>query len=82
MVEDNKKTVIEILEKKGWSSDYPRVKRFDLYRDDGDVFLKCSDIIAVKDKETIIIEIPASQTPVNLSGTIWSINISNCYKIE
>ena len=81
MVEDNRTTVIEILEKKRWSS-YPRVKRFDLYRDDGDVFLKSSDIIALKDKKTIIIEIQGNPTPMNLSGTIWSINISNCYKIE
>ena len=62
--------------------DCPRVKRFDLYRDDGDVFLKSSDIIALKDKKTIIIEIQGNPTPMNLSGTIWSINLSNCYKIE
>ena len=85
MVEENKTTVIEIieiLEKKGWSSDYPRVKRFDLYRDDCDVFLKSSDIIALKDKKTLIIEIQGNPTPMNLIGTIGSINISNRYKIK
>ena len=85
MVEENKTTVIEIikiLKKKGWSTDYPRVKRFDLYRDDSDICFKHSDIIALKDKKTIIIEIEKNPSPKNLSGTIWSINISNCYKIK
>jgi len=80
MVEDNRTTVIEILEKKGWSLDDPQVKRFYLYRDD--VELKRSNIIALKDKKTIIIEIEGKPSPMNLSGTIWSINISNCYNIK
>ena len=78
--QDKKTTVIEILEKKGWSSDYPPVKQVKLYRDD--VELKRSNIIAFTDKKTIIIEIEEGSTPKNLIGTIGSINISNCYKIK
>ena len=78
--QDTKTKVIEILEKKGWSSDYPPVKQVKLYRDD--VELKRSNIIAFTDKKTIIIEIEKTPSPKNLVGTIGSINISNCYKIE
>jgi hypothetical protein len=61
--QDKKTTVIEILEKKGWSSDYPPVKQFKLYRDD--VELKRSNIIALTDKKTIIIEIEEGSSPKN-----------------
>ncbi len=78
--QDKKTKVIEILEKKGRSSDYPQVKQVKLYRDD--VELKRSNIIALTDKKTIIIEIEEGATPKNLIGTIGSINISNGYKIK
>jgi hypothetical protein len=78
--QDKKTKVIEILEKNGWSSDYPQVKQVKLYRDD--VELKRSNIIAHKDKKTIIIEIEEDSTPKNLIGTIGGINISNRYKIK
>lgn len=78
--QDKKTKVIEILEKKGWDSDYPLVKQVKLYCDS--VELKRSNIIAFTDKKTIIIEIEEDSTPKNLIGTIGSINISNCYKIK
>ena len=78
--QDKKTKVIEILEEKGWDSDYPQVKQVKLYC--GNVELKRSNIIASTDKKTIIIEIEEEPTPKNLIGTIGSINISNSYKIK
>jgi hypothetical protein len=78
--QDKKTKVIEILEEKGWDSDYPQVKQVKLYC--GNVELKRSNIIASTDKKTIIIEIEEEPTPKNLIGTIGSINILNSYKIK
>ena len=55
-----------------------------LYWDDANLKnrFKKSNIIAWKNKVTIIIEIEKDTSPKNLIGIIGSVNISNCYKIK
>lgn len=77
---------IETLEKKGFKYYHHEVgvRNIRLYRDYKNLedWFKEIEIIACKDKKTIIIEIEMNPTPQHLIGTIGSINISNCYKIK
>jgi len=77
-----RKDIIGILKDKEFK--YSDQTWVPLYRDDAnpkDCFKK-SNIIAWKNKVTIIIEIEKDTSPKNLIGTVWSVNISNCYKIK
>ena len=74
---------IEILEERGFKC-YPHeigVREIRLYRDYIEDWFKKIEIIACKNKKTVIIEIERSPTPQHLIGTIGSIDISNCYRI-
>ena len=76
---------IEILKDREFQC-YPHevgVRNIRLYRDYKNLedWFKEIEIIACKDKKTIIIEIEMNPTPQHLIGTIGSINISNNYRI-
>ena len=74
---------IEIL-KEGEFQCYPHeigVREIRLYRDYIEDWFKKIEIIACKNKKTIIIEIEKNPTPQHLIGTIGSIDISNRYRI-
>ena len=74
---------IEILKDRVFQC-YPHeigVREIRLYRDNIEDWFKKIEIIACKNKKTIIIEIEKNPTPQHLIGTIGSIDISNRYRI-